>query len=197
MKKYIENDTSHTIYVGGRAIAPGEGREVEMPDDSAPQAPVEEAALDLDAPLHELLAGNVAAVTAALEGLSADTLLRLQMLENESTKPRKGVLEALGNAVIALADSNLKGKDLGADEEAALDLDAPLHELLAGNVAEVVAALEGLSVDTLLRLRALENESIKPRKGVLEALSNAVIALEEGNLNGQDMGVGENTHPAE
>jgi hypothetical protein len=114
-KKYIENDTAHTMYVGGCAIAPGEGREVFVPDAPPAEAATEEPAEpDTDGPLHELLAGNVAAVAAGLEGLSADSLMRLRELEAAGLKPRKGVLEALDAASIAAADAalNLKSDPL-------------------------------------------------------------------------------------
>jgi len=108
VKKYIENNTANTIYVGGRMIAPGEGREVDVP--AAPVGPVLEDLPNPDAPLHELLAGNVAAVAAALEGLGADTLMRLREIEAASEKPRKGVLLALDAAAIAAADADLNLK---------------------------------------------------------------------------------------
>lgn len=112
MKKYIENDTAHTIYAGGRAIAPGEGREVEVPDgaDAAPQASEPEP--DLDEPLRELLAGNVAAVTAGLAEFSIETLQRLQALEDAAEKPRKGVLAALADEQIKRADAALTSDPL-------------------------------------------------------------------------------------
>lgn len=104
-KQYIENLTDSPQWVAGRLIPPGEGREVEVADEAP--APVEEAAVDPDAALRELLHGTVAAVAAALQGLSPESLQRLQVLEAEAEKPRKGVLEALGDALIALADAKL------------------------------------------------------------------------------------------
>ena len=112
-KRYVTNDTPNMIYVGGKMIPPGEGREVEELDEAPPQ--VDEPAPDLDADLRELLKGSVAAVAGALGGIGAETLTRLQALENEAAKPRKGVLEALANAQIALADEKLKGDDLRED----------------------------------------------------------------------------------
>lgn len=116
-KQYVSNEGNSPIWVGGVMIAPGEGREVEVAD----EAPilVEEAVADPDAALHELLGGNVATVVAGLDGLGAETLQRLQVLEAEAAKPRKGVLEALGNALIALADAKLKSDDLSDGGEAA------------------------------------------------------------------------------
>lgn len=105
-KQYVENTGSSPQWVGGAMIMPGEGREVFVPDEA--QAPVDVPEVDPDAALRELLAGNVAGVTGALGGLQMDTLKRLQALENAAAKPRKGVLEALSTAVIALADAALK-----------------------------------------------------------------------------------------
>lgn len=109
MKQYVENNTPNTMYVAGVAIAPGEGREVDLPDVAGP-AP-EEPVLDADAALHELLAGNVDAVKAGIAGLSGETLQQLLALEREG-KARKGVLEALGDAIIAAADAKLGGSDV-------------------------------------------------------------------------------------
>ena len=112
-KKYVSNETNSPIWVGGVMIAPGEGREVDVADEAPPY--VEETAADPDAALHELLGGNVAGVAASLNGLSAETLVRLQDLEF-ADKNRKGVHEALANALIALADAKLDGDDLGTQE---------------------------------------------------------------------------------
>ena len=111
-KKYVSNEGNSPMWVGGVMIAPGEGREVEVADDAPP--PVDEPVEDLDAPLRDLLHGTVAGVTAALDGLSLETLQRLQVLEGEGAKPRKGVMEALADAQMKLADDKLKSDDLGA-----------------------------------------------------------------------------------
>ena len=109
-KRYVTNETANMMYVGGRMIAPGEGREVDVADDAPPV--VEEAVADPDEPLRELLKGTVAGVTAVLDGLSLETLQRLQVLEAEGEKPRKGVMEALADAQIKLADAALKSDPL-------------------------------------------------------------------------------------
>lgn len=114
-KQYVENDTPNTIYVGGKAIAPGEGREVNVPDAPVANAPVV-AVADPDADLHALLEGNVALVIASLPGLGPIALGRLTELETEG-KNRKGVLAALGDARIALADAALNSDDLGGETD--------------------------------------------------------------------------------
>ena len=114
-KKYQENTTASPMWVNGVLIPPGEGREVDMPDEApALEEPMPE--VDPDEALRELLSGNVGNVKAGLTGLSEATLQRLQVLEGQDATPRKGVLEALGDALIAIADAKLKGEDLGQGE---------------------------------------------------------------------------------
>jgi hypothetical protein len=114
-KKYQENTTNSPIWVSGVMIPPGEGREVEVADEAqvVEEAPADE---DPDDALRELLAGNVASVKASLAGLSEATLQRLQAMEAEAEKPRKGVQEALADALIAIADEKLTSDDLGQDK---------------------------------------------------------------------------------
>lgn len=170
MKQYFENTTENTIYVGGMAIGPGEGREVDMPEVRLPDA-VEES--DPDADLLDLLKGNVAAVKASLEGLGVDTLNRLTELESAAAKPRTGVLTALEDARLAIADAKLGSDDLNA----VVITDEELAAILAGNVDAVKGSLDGLDVETLNRLTVLEQAADKPRKGVFDALYAAVLAL--------------------
>jgi hypothetical protein len=113
-KRYVTNDTPDVRYVGGRMIAPGEGREVDEPDEAPPV--FEEPVLDPDAPLRELLGGTVDAVKATLAEFGDDSLARLVVLEGEAEKPRKGVLEALANEQIRRADQKLQGENLGGDQ---------------------------------------------------------------------------------
>lgn len=113
MKQYVENNTPNTMYVAGVAIAPGEGREVDLPGGgpTTDQAGTDEVEDHL-APLRELLAGNVKDVVASLVDLSEDTLKALQGLENAAEKPRKGVLTALADKLIAIADAKLVSDNL-------------------------------------------------------------------------------------
>lgn len=109
MKQYFENMGENTIYVGGKAIAPGEGREVDMPEVRLPD---EEEAFNPDADLIDLLKGNVAAVKGSLAGFGLDTLNRLTELESAAAKPRVGVLTALEEARLAVADAKLKSDQI-------------------------------------------------------------------------------------
>lgn len=118
-KRYVTNDTPNTIYEGGRMIPPGEGREIDEPD-AGPTAvqPLPEAdnGDNGDELLRELLKGTVAVVSASLEGLGELTLQRLKVMETEAEKPRKGVLTAIGDALLQLANDKLESDDLGDDQ---------------------------------------------------------------------------------
>lgn len=102
-KKYIENDTDHTIYVGGKMIPPGEGREIDealLPAEhrDAPVAVAEEPDQGdgmTEADLLELLEGNVDQVTAALGDMDAEALIRLAALEAERSHPRVTIERAI------------------------------------------------------------------------------------------------------
>jgi len=110
MKKVIENTGNSPMYVMGKMIPPGEMAVVDVPDE--PLAAAQPSDPDPDADLHELLALSVDKVKASLDGLGADTLQRLRVLEAAAAKPRKGVLEALDVAAIAAAEKSL---DLKSD----------------------------------------------------------------------------------
>lgn len=105
MKKYIENDTAHMLYVGGRAIAPGEGREVEVPDEPAAAAAPAEPTLADQVAL--LLKDSVSKITASLDALNGDTLDMMAELEGAAEKPRSTLLAAIGQEQIKRADAAL------------------------------------------------------------------------------------------
>jgi hypothetical protein len=105
-KKYVQNNGDSPQWVGGLMIMPGEGREVDVADEAAPE-PEPEAEPDPDDALVDLLTGTVAQVAAAVVGLGAESLRRLRELEAAAVKPRKGVLEAIDVAAIAAADAAL------------------------------------------------------------------------------------------
>lgn len=95
--RFVENDTAAPIFVAGRMIPPGEGRDVPESAFAPEPAKVIEPVADADAPLRELLGGSVADVKAKLPDLTQEALDRLSDLEGEGKHPRKGVLEALAD----------------------------------------------------------------------------------------------------
>ena len=113
-KKYIENDTDHVMYVGGKMIPPGEGREIDeaqLPAEHSdvPVPATEEPESDglTEADLLELLEGNVDQVTAALADLDAEALIRLAALEAERSHPRVTIERAIEAERLKRADAVL------------------------------------------------------------------------------------------
>lgn len=103
-KKYIQNDTERTIFVGGVMIAPGEGRDVdtaflppEHQGDTATTAeePEEPEESEADKNLRAVLSGGVREIEPLLPEFSDETLKRLAELEGESETPRKTLLAAI------------------------------------------------------------------------------------------------------
>ncbi|WP_374349624.1 hypothetical protein [Chitinimonas sp.] len=106
------NDTDTVVYIGNVTIPPGQTREVEAtlhPDFLAPAAEQQEAP-DAD-PLAELLDHKVADVQAALAGLSVAELERLGELEQAAPQPRKGVLGAIAEAILAAGSKTAENGD--------------------------------------------------------------------------------------
>ena len=102
----VENKTAMARYVAGCMIPPGETRHFDksqVPREYWPVAAQETKAEAPDDPLAELLKGNVPSVVAALPGLSDDDLDRLGELEQKGAA-RKGVLNAIGEALLTRAD---------------------------------------------------------------------------------------------
>lgn len=103
------NNNKHTVHIGGKAIAPGDTREVEETL-LASFKPVrhdlgeEDSATPLTDRLNEILSGNVKSVSDSLEALNDEELALMETLENESEAPRKGVLQSILNETVARAN---------------------------------------------------------------------------------------------
>lgn len=109
MKKIpYTNETDKYITVGTVTIPPGQTRDVEEtlhPDYHAVQVePVTAPPADL---LAALLAGTVAAIVAALPGLTQADLAELVERENASEKPRKTLLDAIAEQQLAKAGESV------------------------------------------------------------------------------------------
>ena len=110
--RYVSNDGPNTIYIGGKLIAPGEGREVDerlLPrDQSMPTAELPaDPGPSLDDLVGELRAKSVKDIAAELPGLTQEALDRLAELEHGDPIPRKTLLAELGNEQIRRADAAL------------------------------------------------------------------------------------------
>lgn len=120
--KHIENNTPNTIYVGGRMIAPGEGRDIDErdlpPEHREAPVVVVEAGPSLDDELAALLKGSVKEVAGTLGALTHEALDRLADIESGYTHPRKTLLEAIADEKIRRADEALASDDLDGDVNA-------------------------------------------------------------------------------
>ena len=97
--RYVANNTDQAIFVGGKMIPPGDGREVDedgLPPLEDEVAKKEPELPDPDANLRELLTASVKNIVPALADLGDETLASLARIEGESATPRKGVLSAIG-----------------------------------------------------------------------------------------------------
>ena len=114
--KHISNDTPNTLFVGGKMIAPGEGRdidELDLPAELREPAPEPEEAPvpGLDEELGNLLHESVKEITAQLGGLTHEALDRLAELERGREHPRKTLLEAVADELLRRANEALGSDD--------------------------------------------------------------------------------------
>lgn len=128
----VTNTGKTTLYVGGRAIIPGETRCLpahEVPHYLRPDQaePPPETPPDVDAELGQILRGNVREVIAALLALSDDHLALLATFEDKKNGGlnRKTVLEAIGAEQLRRASQahldEFKASLAGLDEDGLLD----------------------------------------------------------------------------
>lgn len=115
-KKYFENTSDIAIFVGGKLLQPGEGREFNA-DDLPPEHQLAPALPAAEAPtLAEqvalLLQESVKTIAASLGNLNDDTLDMMTALEGALEKPRTSLLTAIADERIARADVALKSDTL-------------------------------------------------------------------------------------
>jgi hypothetical protein len=146
--KYIENTGRNVLFVGGKMIPPGEGREVDerlLPPelrDPAPEpaAPAEPSIAQL---LVELLKGSVKVVVAKLPELSGDALAMVEAIEAGDGTPRKTVLEAVRAEQLRRAESAMEADAKAKADEAAFqaEIEAAYQKQLATLSADELAAI--------------------------------------------------------
>ena len=114
--KHISNDTPNVMFVGGKMIPPGEGRDIDERDlppehrEPAPQ-PEEAPVPGLDEELGVLLVNTVRTLKEMLPDLSHEALERLRELEAEHEHPRKTLLEAVADELLRRANEALGSDD--------------------------------------------------------------------------------------
>jgi len=127
-KRYIQNDTAHTLFVGGVMIAPGLGREVDelylpaghpAPDGTEAGADAgagadaqgqQGGAPDHDANLPDLLAQPLRTLVPTLADFSDETLAGLDRLEKAAAAPRVSLLNAIGALQLQRAQQRAGGE---------------------------------------------------------------------------------------
>jgi hypothetical protein len=119
--KHIHNPGTNVMFVAGKMIPPGEGRDIDERDlppelrEAAPEAAAPEAP-GLDEQLQALRAGAVKEITAALPVLTHEALDRLQELESGAEHPRKTLLTALADERLRRANDALESDNLDGDD---------------------------------------------------------------------------------
>lgn len=163
--KHITNDSAEIIYVGGKMIPPGEGRDIDEtllpPEHRDAPADDEKQPPSLDELLAEELKKPVKEMIEGLGGMTQEALERMEVLEGEAKKPRTSLLQAIATEKVARADAALQ----------LANLDKVLGEMLALTVEEITATLESATEDELKRLAELEGAAAAPRADLLAAIA--------------------------
>ena len=121
--KYIENTTANNLFVGGKMIPPGEGRDIDtalLPPEhqDAYADPSEEAGPTLYEQVLALLKKSVKDITAELPDLTHEGLDLLAQQEGAAPAPRKSLLGALDAERLRRAAADMDAK-FEADADAA------------------------------------------------------------------------------
>lgn len=172
--KHIENTTGAPIYVGGKMIQPGTGRDIdvallppEFQDQTAAAAPAEPTLADL---IEELRAKSVKDILAEVPGLTQEALGLLHEAERAQAKPRTSLVAGIDAEMLGRADAKLK-----ADEDA-LYLNQ-LLDLTPDQLAAINEKISALTPELLRSLTAEQRARMKPE--LLAALTEEQLAALE------------------
>lgn len=172
--KHIENTTGAPIYVGGKMIQPGTGRDIdvallppEYQEQTATAAPAEPTLADL---IEELRAKSVKDILAEVPGLTQEALGLLHEAERAQAKPRSSLVAGIDAEILGRADAKLK-----ADEDA-LYLNQ-LLDLTPDQLAAINEKISALTPEQLRSLTAEQRARMKPE--LLAALSPEQLAALE------------------
>lgn len=172
--KHIENTTGAPIYVGGKMIQPGTGRDIdvallppEYQEQTATAALAEPTLADL---IEELRAKSVKDILAEVPGLTQEALGLLLEAERAQAKPRTSLIAGIDAEMLGRADAKLK-----ADEEA-LYLNQ-LLDLTPDQLAAINEKISALTPEQLRSLTAEQRARMKPE--LLAALTEEQLAALE------------------
>lgn len=172
--KHIENTTGAPIYVGGKMIQPGTGRDIdvallppEFQEQTAAAAPAEPTLADL---IEALRAKSVKDILAEVPGLTQEALGLLHEAERAQAKPRTSLVAGIDAEMLERADAKLK-----ADEDA-LYLNQ-LLDLTPDQLAAIGEKISALTPEQLRSLTAEQRARMKPE--LLAALTEEQLAALE------------------
>lgn len=172
--KHIENTTGAPIYVGGKMIQPGTGRDIdvallppEFQDQTAAAAPAEPTLADL---IETLRAKSVKDILAEVPSLTQEALGLLLEAERAQAKPRTSLVAGIDAEMLGRADAKLQ-----ADEEA-LYLNQ-LLDLTPDQLAAINEKISALTPEQLRSLTAEQRARMKPE--LLAALTEEQLAALE------------------
>lgn len=113
------NGGKNVLHIDGKAIRPGDTREVDPRQIPGFAAVAKPAQQDPENPIQALLSGKVPEIVAALPGLSADDYAELKETEHAFGNPRKGLVKAFAEEDLRRADQATTATDTGTDNEPA------------------------------------------------------------------------------
>lgn len=169
--KYIENTGRNVMFVGGKLIPPGEGREVDellLPPELQDSPVVVAATADPSVAqrVAELLKGNVKTVVAELVALTGEALDLVETIEGGADAPRKGVLAAVKAERLRRASEKLDGGQAdGGQDQAQAAFDAAVQ-------AAYQKQLDALTPEQLAALGEAEHAKLR-EQAELDVLADA------------------------
>lgn len=160
--KYIENPGRDTIYVGGKMIPPGEGRDVDVqflpPELKDPETTTTTAEPSLADLLTELLGKSVKAITAELPTVTHEALDLLADLEGQAEAPRTSLLGAIKAEQLRRANHAKEEIEKAAHAAFLTKVDAAYEKALQGLTPEELAAI---GEDGKAQMRSAAEESVR------------------------------------
>lgn len=173
--KHIENNTNAPMYVGGKMIPPGSGRDIDVallpPEHQTHAATVAQAGPSVAELIESLRAQPVKEILADLGGLTQEALGLLHEAEKAQAKPRTSLIAGLEAETMRRADARIK-----AEEDALY-----LNQLLDLTPEQLAAIGEKIGELTPAQLGSLTGEQrarMKPE--LLAALSPEQLSALDG-----------------
>ena len=173
--KHIENHTNAPMYVGGKMIPPGSGRDIDVallpPEHQVHAAAVAHAEPSVAELIESLRAQSVKEILADLEGLTQEALGLLHEAEKAQAKPRTSLIAGLEAETMRRADARIKA------EEDALYLNQ-LLDLTPDQLAAIGEKIGELTPAQLGSLTGEQRARMKPE--LLAALSPEQLSALDG-----------------